>query len=44
MIDKKTNAEMVYSSDPRALLEEAMVLHKRRIAEHRAYLVPPPDG
>jgi uncharacterized protein (TIGR00725 family) len=44
MIDKQTNAEMVYSRDPRALLEEALVLHKRRIAEHRAYLVPPPDG
>ena len=44
MIDKETNTEMVYSADPRVLLEEALVLHERRIAEHRAYLVPPPDG
>ncbi len=44
MIDKQTNADIIYSEDPKTLLERAMALHEVRVAEHRAYCPPPPDG
>lgn len=39
MIHKDTGTEMVYSGDPAELLEQALALHDRRIAEGRAYTI-----
>jgi len=44
MIDKQTNADVIYDADPKTLLEKAMALHEVRVAECRAYSAPVPDG
>jgi uncharacterized protein (TIGR00725 family) len=44
MIDKDTNADIVYDENPGRLLDKAIALHEVRIAECRAYHAPPPDG
>ncbi|MFP3903598.1 MAG: hypothetical protein ACLFWB_05070 [Armatimonadota bacterium] len=44
MIDKETNAEIVYDENPKDLLEKAIELHDERIREGRAYYTPQADG
>lgn len=44
MIDKDTNAELVYDEDPKALLEKAIELHEERVREGRAYHTLRADG
>lgn len=44
MIEKDTNAELVYDEDPQTLLEKAMELHEERVREGRAYYTPVGDG
>lgn len=39
LIDKNTGTEMVYSADPADLLDQALAIHDRRIAEGRAYSI-----
>ena len=44
MIDKETNADVIYDSDPRTLLDRAIDLHRLRIRQARAFCVPKADG
>lgn len=44
IIEKDTNADVVYDEDPGRLLDKAIALHEVRIAECRAYQTPIPDG
>ena len=40
VIDKETGAEIVYETDPAALVEKAVACHERRITAGTAYLGP----
>ncbi len=40
VIDKETGAEIIYETDPAALVEKAVACHERRIAAGTAYLGP----
>ena len=40
VIEKETGAEIVYETDPAALVEKAVACHERRIAAGTAYLGP----
>ncbi len=44
MIDKVTNADVIYDADPKLLLDRAIAMHEARIRDERAYAVPAADG
>jgi len=44
VVNKDTGAELVYDDDPCRLIQHAVEAHQRRVAEGRAYLLPPADG
>ncbi len=40
IINKETGAEVVRDSDPAALIDRALEVHERRVAEGTAYIIP----
>jgi uncharacterized protein (TIGR00725 family) len=39
-VNKNTGADVIFHEEPASLIEEALKLHKRRVAEGRAYIIP----